>query len=106
MVYSRLIGRTSGPAWLLSHGFASVVAIAILTYFHIVIGEMVPKSLALQHAEQMALWITPPMLWIKTLVFPLDRGAERHWATRSCVCSGSTAARRTPSSTTRRRSCR
>ena len=42
------------------------------------IGEMVPKSLALQHAERMALWITPPMLWIKTLVFPLDRGAERH----------------------------
>ncbi len=66
-----LIGRTSGPAWLLSHGFASVVAIAVLTYFHIVIGEMVPKSLALSHAERMAIWITPVMLWIKTLVFPL-----------------------------------
>ena len=39
------------PAWLVSHGFASVVAIAILTYFHIVIGEMVPKSLAL-HARR------------------------------------------------------
>ena len=24
-----LIGRTSGPAWLLSHGFASVIAIAV-----------------------------------------------------------------------------
>jgi len=66
-----LIGRTSGPAWLVSHGFASVVAIAVLTYFHIVIGEMVPKSLALSHAERMAIWITPVMLWIKTLVFPL-----------------------------------
>ncbi len=59
------------PAWLASHGLASALAIAILTYFHIVIGEMVPKSLALQSAERMALWITPPMLWILTLLFPI-----------------------------------
>jgi CBS domain containing-hemolysin-like protein len=58
------------PAWLLSHAVASVVAVAILTFFHIVVGEMVPKSLALQHAERMALWITPPMLWTKNLLFP------------------------------------
>jgi CBS domain containing-hemolysin-like protein len=64
-------GQDAAPAWLLSHGLASVVAIAILTYFHIVIGEVVPKSLALSYAERMALWITPPMLWIRTLVFPL-----------------------------------
>jgi len=66
-----LLGRAAGPAWLFSHGVASVVAIAILTYFHIVVGEMVPKSLALQQAERMALWITPPMLWIKNIVYPL-----------------------------------
>ena len=48
---TELLGRTGGPAWLVSHGLASVIAIAILTYFHIVIGEMVPKSLALQRAE-------------------------------------------------------
>jgi CBS domain containing-hemolysin-like protein len=66
-----LIGRSGAPAWLLSHGISSVVAVAILTYFHIVIGEMVPKSVALQHAERMVLWITPPMLWLKTLLFPL-----------------------------------
>jgi CBS domain containing-hemolysin-like protein len=66
-----MLGRTGAPAWMLSHGIASVTAIAILTYFHIVIGEMVPKSLALSQAERMVLWITPPMLWIKTLVFPL-----------------------------------
>jgi len=69
-----LIGKTDAPAWLLSHGLASVLAIATLTYFHIVIGEMVPKSLALQQAEHMALWITPPMLWIRTLVLPLVLG--------------------------------
>ena len=54
----------------MSHGLASTVAIAILTYFHIVVGEMVPKSLALQKAERLVLWITPPMLWIKNALFP------------------------------------
>jgi CBS domain containing-hemolysin-like protein len=72
-IYHR-IDSAGAPAWLVSHGLASAVAIAILTYFHIVIGEMIPKSLALQQSETMALWITPPMLWTKTLVFPLVVG--------------------------------
>src|SRR5436190_13831497 len=66
-----LIERPSVPVWLVAHCLASVVAIAILTYLHIVVGEMVPKSLALSQAERMALWITPPMQWLTTLVFPL-----------------------------------
>jgi CBS domain containing-hemolysin-like protein len=72
-IYS-FVDRAGAPALFASHGLASVIAIAILTYFHIVVGEMIPKSLALQKAEQLALWITPPMLWIKTLVFPLIVG--------------------------------
>ncbi len=68
------LGGSGGPAFLASHTFASVVAVTILTYFHIVVGEMVPKSLALQRAETMALWITPPMLWTKTLFYPFVVG--------------------------------
>jgi CBS domain containing-hemolysin-like protein len=68
-IYERL-GHHGLPQWLASHGVASTVAVAILTYFHIVVGEMVPKSVALQRAEQMALWITPPMLWIRNALFP------------------------------------
>ena len=66
-----LVGRTGAPAWLLSHGVASVTSIAILTYFHIVVGEMVPKSLALQYSERMVLWITPIMLWTKNILYPV-----------------------------------
>jgi CBS domain containing-hemolysin-like protein len=68
------LGATGGPAFLASHTFASILAIAILTYFHIVVGEMVPKSLALQRAETLALWITPPMLWTKYLLYPFVVG--------------------------------
>ena len=64
------IGGSGLPALLASHGFASGLAIGILTYFHIVIGEMVPKTLALQKAERLVLWITPPMLWIKNIFYP------------------------------------
>jgi len=70
----RAIGESGWAVWLAAHGFASVVAIAILTYFHIVLGEMLPKSLALQSAERLALWLTPPMLWIQWLLFPLVVG--------------------------------
>jgi CBS domain containing-hemolysin-like protein len=64
------IGQATWMQWLAAHGFASIAAVAILTYFHIVVGEMVPKSVALQSAERMSLWITPLMLWIETLLYP------------------------------------
>jgi CBS domain containing-hemolysin-like protein len=64
------LSEATWAQWLLAHGLASVTAIAILTYFHIVLGEMLPKSLALQSAGSLALWLTPPMLWIQTAIYP------------------------------------
>ena len=64
------LGTATWAQWLAAHGFASAAAIAILTYFHIVLGEMLPKSLALQSAESLALWLTPPMMWIQTAIYP------------------------------------
>lgn len=69
-----IFGGHGMPQWLASHGLASTVAVGILTYFHIVIGEMVPKSLALQYAERLALWITPPMMWVRNALFPFVVG--------------------------------
>ena len=69
-----LMGGSGLPQRLVSHGAASALAIAILTYFHIVVGEMVPKSLALQHAERVVLWITPPMIWTRNALYPFVIG--------------------------------
>ena len=38
--------------------------------FHIVLGELVPKSLALQRSEITALWIIRPFRWFITLLWP------------------------------------
>ncbi|MCI0394528.1 MAG: hemolysin family protein [Chloroflexi bacterium] len=39
----------------------SVVGLGLLTYLHIVIGEMVPKSLSLASADRSVLWVARPM---------------------------------------------
>ena len=67
----RALGDSGWAAWLVAHGFASAAAVAILTYFHIVLGEMLPKSIAIQHAERIAVWLAPIMAWIQTLLYPL-----------------------------------
>lgn len=59
--------------WIGAHTLASAIAIGVLTVLHIVIGEMVPKSMALQNAERVILWLTPLMLSTEALFFPLVR---------------------------------
>ncbi len=59
------------PSWLGAHALASFLSIGLLTYLHIVLGEMVPKSLALQRPDEMALWLIWPVQWTQYAVFPL-----------------------------------
>lgn len=60
--------------WIAAHAIASVVAVGILTYLHIVFGEMVPKALALQRADRTALYVTPLILAIETAILPIVVG--------------------------------
>jgi putative hemolysin len=44
-----------------AHIIAVIVAFTIITYMHVILGEVVPKSLALQRAEQVALAVGAPL---------------------------------------------
>ena len=48
-------------ALLYAHSVAVVLAFAIITYFEVLLGELVPKSLALQRADRIALAVAGPV---------------------------------------------
>ena len=60
--------------WIAAHAVASVVAVSVLTYLHIVIGEMVPKALALQRAARTVLYVSPFILVLQTALLPVIVG--------------------------------
>jgi len=45
-----------------AHGTAVVIAFLGITYLHIVLGELVPRAIAIEHAEAVALWTSTPLL--------------------------------------------
>lgn len=45
-----------------AHTVAIIIAFAIITYFEVVLGEIVPKTATLQHAEKVALWFIRPLI--------------------------------------------
>ncbi|HSU19431.1 MAG TPA: hemolysin family protein [Acidobacteriaceae bacterium] len=48
-------------AWVYAHAVAVVIAFAVITYFEVLLGELVPKALALQRAERIALAVAGPV---------------------------------------------
>jgi CBS domain containing-hemolysin-like protein len=60
-------------AGLYGHAVAAVFGFAFITYLHVVVGELVPKALALRRAEAMALAIAPPMLVFMAIARPAVR---------------------------------
>ncbi|MBP9716961.1 MAG: HlyC/CorC family transporter [Candidatus Levybacteria bacterium] len=57
-------------AFISSHGLAFAIAFSIITFLHIVLGELAPKSIALQKAEKTSLWVIRPLLIFTTAFKP------------------------------------
>ena len=62
-----------------AHTIAIAVAFGLITFMHVILGELVPKSLALQRAEHVALAVAAPMdVWLtltRPLIFVLGKSA-------------------------------
>jgi putative hemolysin len=54
-----------------AHDVALGLVITGISYLSIVLGELVPKSLALRHAETYALWIGKPLLGLSWIARPI-----------------------------------
>ncbi len=54
-----------------AHGLSIAFAFILITYMHVILGEIVPKSLALQRTERVALAVAGPMDVFMTLAAPL-----------------------------------
>ena len=54
-----------------SHSIAAGVSFAIITFLHVVVGELAPKSIALQDPERTALVVARPTLWTEWIFKPI-----------------------------------
>jgi putative hemolysin len=64
-------------AMVYAHGIAIAIAFSLITCLHVILGELVPKSLALQRGEQVALAVAAPMDVFLTISRPVIFGMSR-----------------------------
>jgi len=89
-----LSGWLGSFATIGSHAIAVAIAFIIITALHIVLGELAPKSLALQRSEATALRVVRPL---GVFLFLLRPAIVALNGLGNLVCSGSAACAREPS---------
>ncbi|HYY44117.1 MAG TPA: hemolysin family protein, partial [Actinomycetota bacterium] len=68
-LFERLFGPVGAPSGL-SHTLSYVVALIVVVYLHMVIGEMAPKNLTIAEPERSALWLALPTRAFVTVFRP------------------------------------
>lgn len=53
-----------------THTVSVSISFALITFLHVVLGELIPKSIALEYTEKTALIVARPMQWITTVFNP------------------------------------
>src|SRR5258708_26242868 len=67
--------------WL--HMISFGIAFLLISYAHVVLGEVVPKNLAIEKADRLAILVAPPLLIFDRVATPFIIVAERSAATLS-----------------------
>lgn len=63
--------RGLGPSKsVMIHSLSALLAFLLITFLHIVLGELAPKSLAIQKAEPVVMWTARPLIGFYRLSYP------------------------------------
>jgi CBS domain containing-hemolysin-like protein len=54
-----------------SHSVSAGLSFALITFLHVVVGELAPKSVALQNAERTSLVVARPIIWTERIFKPI-----------------------------------
>jgi hypothetical protein len=71
-----LVDRASPPVGIpagnaVAHSAAAIgIAFAVITFLHIVLGELAPKSLALVRPERVSIWVVRPLVLFSRVMAP------------------------------------
>ena len=68
-ILTALFGNIQMPESL-SHALSITLAFLIMTFLHVVIGELAPKTIAIQKAEQVSLLFARPLIWFYRIMYP------------------------------------
>lgn len=60
-----------GVSDALLHPISFVIALTLMVYLHVVLGEMVPKNLSLAASSKVALVLVPPLYFIVKITYPI-----------------------------------
>lgn len=75
-VLYKAFGGFFGENTILLHSVSFVIAFTIITFLHIVFGELVPKSIAIAKAEQSTLFVAKPLYLFRNVFFPVIKSFE------------------------------
>lgn len=57
-----------------SYGISFTVVVSVVSFFSLILGELVPKSLGLRYSENLSLFAAYPIWWLSKLFWPLLKG--------------------------------
>ena len=56
--------------WFASHVVATATAFTLITFLHVILGELAPKAISLQRPDAVSLWVARPLLWFALVMRP------------------------------------
>jgi CBS domain containing-hemolysin-like protein len=57
-------------SWVATHTMATVLSFTLITFMHVILGELAPKAVALERPDVVSLWVARPLLWFSRLMRP------------------------------------